>query len=63
MGRLQTKAAEYEHKEYDWLLIESVQSGFNDASMIYEIVRTLVVTLEHIENALSECVLRRADRV
>ena len=61
-GRLWTKAAECEYKQYDRLLTEQFIGGLNDEGMIDEILRE-VVTLGNIEDVTSEHVLILAHRV
>ena len=55
-GRLQTKAADCEYKEYCRLLTEQFIGALNDEGMTDEIVRE-VATLGNIEEATSECIL------
>ena len=56
MGRLQTKVAECEYKEYDMLLTEQLMGGLDEEAMISEILRE-IVALEDIEDAISERIL------
>ena len=42
MGRLWTRAAECEYKEYDRLLIKQFRGGLNDEGMLDEIIRDVV---------------------
>ena len=56
MGRLWTKAADCESKEYDRLQTEQFIGGLNDEGMIDEILME-AATLDNIKDATSECVL------
>ena len=62
MGRLQTKVAECEYREYDRLLIEQFIDRLNDEGMNNEILME-VTTLENIEEATSKYFLNWVHRV
>ena len=55
MGKLRTKTAEYQYKEYNRLLTEQFINSLND-EMVDEILKE-AVTLEDTEDATSEHVL------
>ena len=61
MGRLQTKVAECEYREYDRLLTEKFIGGHNDEGMTDEMLRE-VATSEHILTWVHRVVVQRAQR-
>ena len=54
MGRLQTKGAKCEYKEYGSLLTEQLLGGLNNEGMTDEILRDPVVALEDTEESSIE---------
>ena len=54
MGRLRTKAAQCQYKEYDRLLIEHFFNGLNDNGMVNKTLKEVAI-LEDTDNAISEC--------
>ena len=56
MGRLQTKAAECEYKEYHRLLTEQFKDGLNDEGTIDESLKEVVIFID-IGNVISEHML------
>ena len=59
MGRLWTKAAECEYKEYDRLLTQYFIGGLNDEDMIGEILRGSSNTRGHL--GCHECAFAYVD--
>ena len=62
MGRLRTKAANCQYKEYNRLLTEQFINGLNDEWMVYEKLKEVAI-LEDTKDATCECVLLWACRV
>ena len=62
MGRLRSKAAECQNKEYTWLLTEQFINKLNDNGIVDEMFKE-VDMLEDIENATSDHILLWVHRV
>ena len=56
MGRLRTRAAECQYKEYNRLVTEQFINGLNDNGMLNKILKE-VATQEDIDDTTSECIL------